>query len=157
MICRDIATFPPHYSLNRYEERWEGVGQLPPLKGSPVLFLPGSAGSGQQVRSLASVAAKAAATNAGTGEASRKLDFFFLDFAEEFSALSGKLLRSQAEFAAVCIGLILEMYREQGRSIESVVLVGHSMGGVVARSVFIAEGFVPGSVKSILTLASPLR
>ena len=51
------SRFPPHYTLNRYQEGWDGKSKIP-VRGLPVLFLPGSAGNGHQVRSLGSVAGK---------------------------------------------------------------------------------------------------
>ena len=86
-------------------------------------------------------------------------DFFSIDLGEELSAFNGGLLRDQSTFVADCINAILKLYE---RSISdpksrptSVILLGHSMGGVVARSVFAATTYKPGTVRTILTLNSP--
>lgn len=39
----------------------------------------------------------------------------------------------------------------------SVVLVGHSMGGFVARALFVHPAFQPGTVDTIITLNTPHR
>lgn len=37
------------------------------------------------------------------------------------------------------------------------MLVGHSMGGLVARGAFTAANYTPGSIKTIITINSPHR
>ncbi|KAI1290567.1 GPI inositol deacylase, partial [Mortierella claussenii] len=83
------------------------------------------------------------------------------DFNEEFSALHGHSLLEQAEFLNDAIAYILSLYdddRHQDPSLPkptSVLLVGHSMGGVVARSLFTMKNYRPGTVNTILTAATP--
>lgn len=86
-------------------------------------------------------------------------DFFSIDLDEELSAFNGGLLGDQANFVGDCIDAILKLYEESmpnnPNRPKSVVLLGHSMGGVVARSVFQAKTYRPGTVRTILTLNSP--
>lgn len=66
----------------------DGAGRYRPgqVRGLPVLFIPGNAGSGKQMRSLASQAAAAGLP----------LDVWGVDFEEEFSGMSGTALLAQA-------------------------------------------------------------
>ena len=87
------------------------------------------------------------------------LDFFSIDLGEELSAFNGMLLQDQSAFVADCVTAILKLYE---RSIPdpkarptSVILIGHSMGGVVARSIFTSPHYKPGTVRTILTFNSP--
>ena len=65
-------------------------------------------------------------------------------------------------FVNICIQKILELTRKDwnlhgkhNRQPSSVVLIGHSMGGIVARGVVALPSFTPGSVETIITLCSP--
>ena len=119
------------------------------VSGIPVLFIAGNAGSHKQVRSLASVALR----KAGDDHNKNHFDFFSVDFSEEWSAFHGGLLEQQAHFVAESVARILELY--QG-SVKSVVLVGHSMGGLVAKSVLMYPELTgPDTVKLIINLATP--
>ncbi|CAO3567361.1 unnamed protein product [Mortierella alpina] len=135
--------------------------------GIPALFIPGNAGSAKQMRSIAKEASKFYYENAAEGQRygrtpSRPIDFFTVDFNEEFSALHGHSLLEQAEYLNDAIVYILSLYKdEQSRSDPSlprptsVLIVGHSMGGVVARSLFTMKNYRPGTVNTILTAATP--
>ncbi|KAF9985591.1 GPI inositol deacylase, partial [Mortierella antarctica] len=135
--------------------------------GIPALFIPGNAGSAKQMRSIAKEASKFYYDNAAEGQRygrtpSRPIDFFTVDFNEEFSALHGHSLLEQAEYLNDAIAYILSLYKdEQSRSDPSlprptsVLIVGHSMGGVVARSLFTMKNYRPGTVNTILTAATP--
>ncbi|KAF8925799.1 GPI inositol deacylase [Dissophora ornata] len=139
--------------------------KIQPL-GIPALFIPGNAGSAKQMRSIAKEASKYYYENLAEGQRigrtlSRPIDFFTLDFNEEFSALHGHSLLEQAQFLNDAIAYILSLYdndRHTDPSLPrptSVLLVGHSMGGVVARSLFTMDNYRPGSVNTILTAATP--
>jgi len=52
----------------------------------------------------------------------------------------------------MCVERVLDMYKGKR---DSVVLVGHSIGGVVAKSLFARPGFDAGKVSVLLTLATP--
>lgn len=43
----------------------------------------------------------------------------------------------------------------QHSDLPHVTLVGHSMGGLVARGVFLEDGYVEDSVRNVVTLATP--
>ncbi|XP_064166223.1 GPI inositol-deacylase isoform X2 [Anguilla rostrata] len=121
------------------------------LSGAPVLFLPGNAGSYKQARSLGSVALR----KAEAMDNKFHLNVFTVDFNEELVALYGGSLYRQTHFLHECIKAILRLYRKQAQPPRSVVLVGHSMGGVVARALFTLPRFSPQLVSLILTQASP--
>lgn len=38
---------------------------------------------------------------------------------------------------------------------QQILIIGHSMGGVIARALFLEQNYVKGSVSTILTLNSP--
>ena len=117
--------------------------------GIPVLFIPGNAGSHKQVRSLGSVALRK------TEQLGFHFNFFTVDFKEELSGLRGSYLWSHTRFVHECIKIILQLYRGSNRGAHSLVLIGHSMGGVVARGLFTLQDFNRKSVSTIITLASP--
>ncbi|KAJ8252811.1 hypothetical protein GJAV_G00205880 [Gymnothorax javanicus] len=121
------------------------------LSGAPVLFLPGNAGSYKQARSLGSVALR----KAETLDSKFHLNVFTVDFNEELVALYGGSLYRQTHFLHECIKAILRLYKNLPQPPRSVVLVGHSMGGVVARALFTLPRFNPQLVSLILTQASP--
>lgn len=139
--------------------------KIQPL-GIPALFIPGNAGSAKQVRAIAKAASKyyyeTLPDDQRNGKPlSRPIDFFTVDFNEEFSALHGHSLLEQAQFLNDAIAYILTLYRD-GRQADpelpqptSVMIIGHSMGGIVARSLFTMDNFKPGSVNTILTAATP--
>ncbi|KAG0042578.1 GPI inositol deacylase [Gryganskiella cystojenkinii] len=137
--------------------------------GIPALFIPGNAGSAKQVRSIAKEASRyyyetylPERLRIGS-TMSRPIDFFTVDFNEEFSALHGHSLLEQAQFLNDAIAYILSLYEDNNsRSLDStlpkptsVLILGHSMGGVVARSLFTMSNYKPGSVNTIVTAATP--
>lgn len=151
-LPRRMARQYPAYGLYLY-----GEGQYAQdtrglkLTGAPVLFLPGNAGSYKQARSLGSVALrKAEALEGGV-----HLNVFTIDFNEELVALYGGSLRRQTHFLHESIKAILRLYKDHEAPPQSVVLVGHSMGGVVARALFTLPRFSPRLVSLIITQASP--
>ena len=106
----------------------------------PVLFLPGSGGSYQQVRSLASETAKQRAA-AGSGPL---LDWFAADFRGELSAFDGQLLERQRFFLLLALAELDDMYARRRDGAPVILIVGHSMGGVVARAALSAGGHTAG-------------
>ncbi|KAF8977835.1 GPI inositol deacylase [Entomortierella lignicola] len=83
---------------------------------------------------------------------------FSVDFNEEFSAFHGHLLLDQSKYVNEAIAYILSLYSDSDPALPrptSVLIIGHSMGGIVARTLFIMDNFVAGSVNTILTLATP--
>jgi glycosylphosphatidylinositol deacylase len=157
--------FATKYSLHMYREL--GVDEDPRVKGVPVLFIPGNAGSYKQVRSLASEAEyfRQMTDSHYINESPEKLalDFFTVDFNEDFTAFHGQTLLDQAEYLNDAIAYILALYHNDEKSRRdpslpdpsSVILVGHSMGGVVARTMLIMPNYQSNSVNTIITLSAP--
>ncbi|KAH8723627.1 GPI inositol-deacylase-like protein [Phaeosphaeriaceae sp. PMI808] len=158
--------FASKYSLHLYRE-W-GIDEDFTVKGVPVLFIPGNAGSYKQVRSLAAEAAYLYHNSVqhehgiGNGE-KRPLDFFSVDFNEDFTAFHGQTLLDQAEYLNEAIAFILSLYHSPGRvqrdshlpDPTSVIIVGHSMGGVVARTMITMPNYQATSINTIITIAAP--
>ena len=69
----------------------------------------------------------------------------------------------QAEYLNDAITYILSLYHTPGRSLRdsdlpdptSVIVVGHSMGGVVARTMLTMPNYQANSINTIVTLAAP--
>lgn len=158
--------FASKYALYLYRE--QGVDDDTKVRGVPVLFIPGNAGSYKQVRPIAAEAANYfhdvlrqddAAINSGV----RSLDFFTVDFNEDITAFHGQTLLDQAEYLNEAIRYILSLYldpRVSDRSSNlpdptSVIIVGHSMGGVVARTMLIMPNYQANSINTILTMSAP--
>jgi GPI inositol-deacylase len=164
------SRFATKYSLYLYRE--EGVDDYTQenigLRGAPVLFLPGNAGSYKQVRSLSSEASRyfhnvvqhdQEAVRSGTSS----LDFFMIDFNEDLAAFHGQTIIDQADYVNEAVAYILSLYQDPGRSRQdpnlpdpsSVILIGHSMGGIVARTVLITPNYQSNSVNTIITMSTP--
>ena len=99
------------------------------------------------------------ALNAGK----RDLDFFLADFNEDITAFHGQTLLDQAEYLNDAIAYILALYHNPHRSIRdpslpdptSVIVIGHSMGGIVARTMLTRPNYLANSINTILTLSAP--
>ncbi|KAF8517867.1 PGAP1-like protein-domain-containing protein [Gautieria morchelliformis] len=142
--------FARRYSLWLYrEEGWESPEQL---SGIPVLFIPGNAGSSRQVRSIASSAShqyyqdpyKPHPEFLSSGL--KPLDFFAVDFNEDFSALHGPTLLSERAYTSSAIKYILSLYPPHTQ----IILLGHSMGGIVALSLLPSP-----DISAIITMSTP--
>jgi pimeloyl-ACP methyl ester carboxylesterase len=91
------------------------------------------------------------------------LDFFTVDFNEDITAFHGQTLLDQAEYLNEAIRYILSLYldpRMSARSAElpdptSVIVLGHSMGGVVARTMLIMPNYQSNSINTIVTMSAP--
>ncbi|RZC51018.1 hypothetical protein C5167_019441 [Papaver somniferum] len=98
---------------------------------------------------------------------SSMLDWFAVDLEGEHSAMDGRILEEHTEYVVYAIHRILDQYKEsrEARSKEgaettgslprSVILVGHSMGGFVARAAVVHPHLRKGTVQTVLTLSSP--
>jgi pimeloyl-ACP methyl ester carboxylesterase len=152
--------------------------------GIPVLFVHGSGGSFRQVRSIGSEAYrgfygsseydKSLLSNGmgssvlgelmGLGEREgnslNAFDFWTVDFREELSGLSGVLLEKQTQFVVDAVHAILDHYDKifipRVLRARSVILLGHSMGGIVALSAAASPQLRSGAVASIVCMAAPL-
>jgi len=100
---------------------------------------------------------------AAAGPAVKNLDFFTVDFNEDFTAFHGQTLLDQAEYVNEAIRYILSLYLDPQNSDRdpnlpdpsSVIIVGHSMGGIVARAAFVMPNFQPHSINTIVTMSAP--
>jgi glycosylphosphatidylinositol deacylase len=158
--------FAGKYSLYLYRE-W-GIDEEFTVKGVPVLFIPGNAGSYKQARSLGAEAAyhyhNSVQHDSSAGKGVRRpLDVFSVDFNEDFTAFHGQTLLDQAEYINDAITFILSLYHTPGRvqrdpslpDPASVIIVGHSMGGLVARTMVTMPNYQANSINTIVTLAAP--
>lgn len=133
-----------------------------------MLFIPGNAGSYKQVRPIAAEAANyyhhqlqydGARIEAGV----RTLDFFTVDFNEDITAFHGQTLLDQAEYLNEAVRYILSLYSDPQRTARdshlpdptSVIVLGHSMGGVVARTMLVQPNFQQNSINTIVTMSAP--
>lgn len=158
--------FASKYSLYLYRER--GVDEDIRVKGIPVVFIPGNAGSYKQVRPIAAEAARyfhdeLRQDGAAIGDGKRPLDFFTVDFNEELIAFHGQTLLDQAEYLNEAVAYILALYHNPQRSLrepglpdpKSVIVLGHSMGGVVARTMLRMPNYQENTINTIITLSAP--
>ncbi|XP_018431645.1 PREDICTED: GPI inositol-deacylase [Nanorana parkeri] len=151
-LPKKAARLFPAYELHLYGEGIyaENNKQLP-LNGIPVLFLPGNAGSYKQARSIGSIALR----KAENIDLRYHFDVFSVNFNEELVAFYGGSLRRQTEFVNICIKAILHLYKSQEFPPQSVVIIGHSMGGLIARALFTLKTFNPQLINLIITQATP--
>jgi pimeloyl-ACP methyl ester carboxylesterase len=141
------------YSLLLHRE-----GARKGLSGLPVLFIPGNAGNFKQIRSFGGVAHRIARwEQERLGGPNMEIDLFAMETRKELSAFNVKHLENQAEYASEAIQFILGLYRKEKSVItpKSVVIIGHSMGGIVARKIPLLDTYLEGSISIIITLASP--
>ncbi|KAF3179124.1 GPI inositol deacylase [Orbilia oligospora] len=165
------SRFASKYSIYLYrEENVDDTSKsaLMKPKGVPVLFIPGNAGSYKQVRPIAAEAAnifqdrlKANASIIQSG--ARSLDFFTVDFNEDITAFHGQTLLDQAEFLNEAVAYILSLYHDARKTTKesdlpdpaSVILIGHSMGGIVARTMLTMPNYQSNSINTIITMSAP--
>ncbi|NXD80094.1 PGAP1 deacylase, partial [Halcyon senegalensis] len=151
-LPKKIARRYPAYELYLYGEgNYAEENKNLLLTGIPVLFLPGNAGSYKQVRSLGSIALR----KAEDVDFKYHFNFFSVNFNEELVALYGGSLQRQTKFVHECIKVILKLYRDQDFAPTSVAIVGHSMGGLVARALLTLKNFKPELINLLITQATP--
>ncbi len=93
----------------------------------------------------------------------RSLDFFTVDFNEDITAFHGQTLLDQAEYLNEAIRYILSLYLDPRASDRdrdlpdptSVIVLGHSMGGIVARTMLIMPNYQSNSINTIITMSAP--
>ncbi|KAE9404806.1 PGAP1-domain-containing protein [Gymnopus androsaceus JB14] len=146
---RSWTPLAERYSLLLYrEDQWERELH----GGTPVLFIPGNAGSSGQVRSIASSATRQyySRPNVAVYELwsrnMKALDFFAVEFNEDLSAFHGPTLEAQAEYCSRAVSYILSMYPQN----TSIIIMGHSMGGIVATSLLPSQ-----DIAAIITMSTP--
>ncbi|KAG5343165.1 PGAP1 deacylase, partial [Acromyrmex heyeri] len=147
-LKNDIEAKYPRFGLYAYGEGilTEKLRRMH-FSGIPVLFIPGNAGSHEQVRSIASVSLRKSRT------ASFHFDFFTISFSKDYSALYGGVLMEQTEYVSHCIKAILALYKGK---MDNVVLIGHSMGGIIAKgALLLAPNMNASLANMIINLATP--
>lgn len=116
------------------------------LEGIPALYIHGhGGGSNDGVRLARSV------NDPPKSLGKHHFDFFMVDFNEEESGFYGKFLETQSRFSYECVKHISKLYAHQ----KSVVVIGHSMGGMVTMGMVKAPDFKANSVAAMILLASP--
>lgn len=93
----------------------------------------------------------------------RNLDFFTVDFNEDITAFHGQTVLDQAEYLNEAIAYILSLYHDSRKSTmdselpdpSSVIIFGHSMGGIVARTMLIMPNYRSKSINTIITMSAP--
>ncbi|XP_053900269.1 GPI inositol-deacylase isoform X1 [Malaclemys terrapin pileata] len=151
-LPKKISRRFPAYELYLYGEgNYAEENKNLILTGIPVLFLPGNAGSYKQVRSLGSIALR----KAEDIDFKYHFNFFTVNFNEELVALYGGSLQRQTRFVHECIKVILKLYKDQEFAPSSVAIVGHSMGGLVARALLTLKNFKPEFINLLITQATP--
>ena len=91
------------------------------------------------------------------------MDFFAIDFNEDFTAFHGQTILDQAEYLNDAVAYILSLYHDPRTSQRdtslpdpsSVILVGHSMGGIVARTMLTMPNYQSNSINTIVTVSAP--
>ncbi|XP_006862108.1 PREDICTED: GPI inositol-deacylase [Chrysochloris asiatica] len=151
-LPKKLAKRYPAYELYLYGEgSYAEEHKILPLTGIPVLFLPGNAGSYKQVRSVGSIALR----KAEDIDFKYHFDFFSVNFNEELVALYGGSLQKQTKFVHECIKTILKLYKGQEFAPKSVAIIGHSMGGLVARALLTLKNFKQDLISLLVTQATP--
>ncbi|CAO1625432.1 unnamed protein product [Parajaminaea phylloscopi] len=149
------------YSLYMYRENepnnqpW-AEPQLP-RRRRPAIFVPGNAGSYGQIRSVASWSHRIYKERGGSDTSASPVwntDWWTLDFNEDFSAFHAPTLEAQAMFLNEVISYIVAYYQEDG--LDSIPILAHSMGGVVARlALSLPNHHESRPIKAIVTLSTP--
>ncbi|KAJ9107049.1 hypothetical protein QFC19_002918 [Naganishia cerealis] len=75
------------------------------------------------------------------------------DFNEEFSAFQSATLEDQSLYVACAIQYILDLYPVHNPASQSIILVGHSMGGIVCRHAVTRMEI--SQVSAIITMSTP--
>lgn len=178
--CRVVYMYPSYARIRSFDQthtkyaskfslylyREQGLDTIPAdekegfkaLDGIPALFIPGNAGSYRQVRSIAAEVSNLYFDNninVVDNSNTRNYDFFAADFNEDYTAFHGRTLVDQAEYLNEAIGFILLLYANNPNPPTSVLILAHSMGGIVARVLPTLPNYVPGSINTIVTLSSP--
>ncbi|XP_060536701.1 GPI inositol-deacylase isoform X2 [Cylas formicarius] len=153
-ISQSIDRKYPNYGLFVYGEgRTTAKARNMDFNGIPILFVPGNSGSYQQVRSLASVALRKALNS----RTNYHFDYFTVNFNSEYSAVYGPLLNCQLEYVNHSIYRVLELYGKNANGAKQVILIGHSIGGVIAEKVLSLLPIGSNVVPMVITLAAPFQ
>lgn len=119
------------------------------------------------MRSIASEAARyfkdVVSKDPSRSPGARNLDFFMANFNEDITAFHGQTLLDQAEYLNEAVSYILSLYHDSRKSTmntdipdpSSVIVFGHSMGGIVARTMLIMPNYQPNTINTIITMSAP--
>ncbi|KAI9510783.1 PGAP1-like protein-domain-containing protein [Russula earlei] len=165
--CRMSYMSPSYLVQSRFDTSWTPLAKRYSLllyrevgwqdnepRGVPVLFIPGNAGSARQIRSIASSAARQYYASPFlpspefTSRHIKPLDFFAVEYNEDLSAFHGPTLDVEREYATRAISYILSLYPNG----TSIIVLGHSMGGVVATSLLPST-----DISAVITMSTPHR
>lgn len=120
---------------------------------TPVLFVPGNSGSYRQVRSFASQLLRDSMQTSPSSQSppsSPCYNVYAVDFREEFVAFSAHLLLHQIEY----VQRVVQHLCQEHLQMASLVLVGHSYGGMVLRSAKLGQIAQDREIL-LVTLVSP--
>ncbi len=126
------------YSLHRYSDPFAKNPQV--ASCTPVIFAPGNQGSYKQSRTIGSWLAN-------HYDESHCYTTYAVDFLEQWSVVSNKTIRQQAEFLLSCIQHVQSKHKNK-----KLVIVAHSMGGIVAK-LALAKTHLDDVI--LITLATP--
>lgn len=138
------------YKLYKYSN----AKSLMILNPHPVLFIPGHMGTADQVRSLSST------MHNGDGY----FQYFSLDLNNSFSAIHGSTILKQAIFTNDALLKIASLYEENAKNKKSkekknkvtkIIIVGHSIGGMVARTAMLIDNHPHCVVSDIVMMGTP--
>jgi pimeloyl-ACP methyl ester carboxylesterase len=133
-----------------------------------VLYIPGHWGSYTQCRSLGAhgiqltqqstsrkdenqwLLMMKGSSGLATTDQSFLYEVYCVDFAEQGTALHGNFIRYQSQYVARAIQQLI-----RDCSVSTVTLVGHSIGGLVAKGVTVYHPNVVKYIQNIITLATP--
>lgn len=149
-FVKNMETFPHYYRIYFYNEfKSDEMTASKRFTCTPVLFIPGNSGSSRQVRSIASWA-RWPRDESGDLVANEKqcMVFYTLDFLEEMSALLGSSLQDQISYTLRVLEWLSRMHKDS----KALFLIGHSMGGLVAR--IVSQSFQQKPL-IVLTLSTP--
>ncbi|KAH9019092.1 PGAP1-like protein-domain-containing protein [Lactarius hengduanensis] len=154
--CRMSYMSPSYLVQSQFDTSWTPLAKRYSLllykRLVPVLFIPGNAGSAHQIRSIASSAARQyyaspyTSSPEFTSRAIQPLDFFAVDYNEDLSAFHGPTLDVETAYASSAISYILSLYPPG----TPIVVMGHSMGGVVATSILPSP-----NISAVITMSTP--
>lgn len=147
------------YRLYLYRENapQRSAFSSPPASSSsrPAVFVHGNAGSFGQVRSVASwswIQYQAQVKALGV-ENSEEIDWYTVDFNEDFSAFHAGILEAQSVYLNEVLAYLLARYPNA----TEVPILAHSMGGIVARLALFQDNHPRerAPVKTLVTLSTP--
>lgn len=86
-----------------------------------------------------------------------------VDFNEDLAAFHGQTILDQADYLNEAIAFLLSLYHDSQKlrrdpnlpDPSSVILIGHSMGGLVARTALTRSNYQSNSVNTIITMSTP--